>query len=213
MTFHGLGPPHEHVRPSEAAVWVDATDFEDALERIAAGTGVRVTFDDGNRSDVGVALPMLEARGLSATFFVVARRIGESGFLDRDDLRELARAGMRVGSHGLEHRDWRGLDDSALEDELVLSRRELEAAVGVTVSEAACPFGSYDRRVLRGLRAAGYGRVYTSDGGWSADGRWLQARNTMRAGLAATSTEQLLRGPTLRDRVVGTLREVVKRSR
>jgi len=35
---------------------------------------VQLSFDDGNRSDVGIALPALLERELSATFFVVAGR-------------------------------------------------------------------------------------------------------------------------------------------
>ena len=47
------------------------------------------------------------------------------------------------------HRPWRELGDSALHEELVDAKRILEDVVGRPVTEAACPFGSYDRRVLR----------------------------------------------------------------
>jgi len=49
----------------------------------------------------------------------------------------------------------------------------------VPVVQAACPFGSYDRRVLRSLRGSGYRRVYTSDRGTTGPGDFLQARNTV----------------------------------
>ena len=48
------------------------------------------------------------------------------------------------------------------------------------MTEAACPFGSYDRRVLRALRRTGYRHVYTSDRGLARRGDWLQARNTVQ---------------------------------
>ncbi len=47
------------------------------------------------------------------------------------------------------------------------------------VTQAACPFGAYDRRVLRSLRGYGYERVFTSDGGRLRADRWLQARNSV----------------------------------
>ena len=72
---------------------------------------------------------------------------------------------MRIASHGLAHRPWRGLGATELAAELEGSRRLLEAAAGRPVTHAACPFGSYDRRVLHALREAGYERVFTSDGG------------------------------------------------
>ena len=47
------------------------------------------------------------------------------------------------------------------------------------MTEAACPFGSYDRRVLESLRGSGYRRVYTSDRGTTDAEDYLQARNTV----------------------------------
>jgi peptidoglycan/xylan/chitin deacetylase (PgdA/CDA1 family) len=63
------------------------------------------------------------------------------------------------------------------EDIAELSR--LGEIVAGEITEAACPFGSYDRRVLRALRAAGYRRVFTSDGGPHASGAWLSSRTTV----------------------------------
>ena len=54
--------------------------------------------------------------------------------------------------------------------------------MGAEVIEAACPFGSYDRRVLGELRRAGYRKVYTSDRGPAGRGDWLQPRNTVNCG-------------------------------
>jgi peptidoglycan/xylan/chitin deacetylase (PgdA/CDA1 family) len=214
ITFHGVGAPPGRIPQSEQPVWVDADDFEAALDRIVGHPNVRVTFDDGNDSDVDVALPALLARRLTATFFVVVQRIGEAGYLGREDLRELIREGMQIGSHGMAHCDWRTLDATALNNEVTLSRRELQAvAGGARVWEAACPFGSYDRRVVGHLRRAGYQRVFTSDGGWAKRGAWLQTRNTLRNGHAATTIESLLRGPSVSDRLIGPVRQLVKRSR
>ena len=58
-----------------------------------------------------IALPALRERGLTATFFVVAGRLGEPGFLDERGVRALADAGMAIGCHGMRHRPWRGLDE------------------------------------------------------------------------------------------------------
>jgi peptidoglycan/xylan/chitin deacetylase (PgdA/CDA1 family) len=213
ITFHGIGEVPETVSGGEAAVWVDPDDFHAALDRLAPHERVRITFDDGNRSDVELALPALKDRGLVGRFFVVVDRIGETGYLDADDLRELAREGMTIGSHGVAHRPWRTVDDAALSDEVMRSRQVLESIVGRPVVEAACPFGSYDRRVLRAVRRAGYCRVYTSDGGWTHDAFWLQARNTLRAGTAAKTAAVLLRGPQPIASAADAVRQTAKRLR
>lgn len=140
---------------------------------------MRIMFDDGNGSDVEHALAALTVRGLTATFFVVAGRIGVSHFLDADGVRELAAAGMEIGSHGMRHRRWRGLDDVALHEEHVEAKGIIEQVVERPITEAACPFGSYDRRVLRSLHRAGFHRVYTSDGGMARTRDFLQVRTSV----------------------------------
>jgi peptidoglycan/xylan/chitin deacetylase (PgdA/CDA1 family) len=179
LTFHGVGEPTRPLDDGEADVWVSTDRFEALLDAAADRGGVRITFDDGNASDVEIGLPALTRRGLTATFFVVAGRLGEPGFLDADQVRALAASGMAIGNHGMHHQAWRGLDGVALDEELGTARRALEDVVGAPVDEAACPFGSYDRRVVGALRRGGYRRVYTSDRGTVAGDEWLQPRNTI----------------------------------
>jgi peptidoglycan/xylan/chitin deacetylase (PgdA/CDA1 family) len=179
LTFHGLGEPPRRLDDGEADVWVSTDRFETLLDAIAGRDDVHITFDDGNVSDVAIGLPALMRRGLTATFFVVAGRLDQEHFLTADQLCELRDAGMQIGNHGMSHRAWRGLDDAALEEELGTARRALQDVVGAPVDEAACPFGSYDRRVVGALRRGGYRRVYTSDRGTVASDEWLQPRNTI----------------------------------
>jgi peptidoglycan/xylan/chitin deacetylase (PgdA/CDA1 family) len=182
LTFHGIGEPERRLDPGEEQVWLGSERFASVLDSVAGRTDVRITFDDGNASDVVHALPALRTRGLRATFFVVAGRLGAPGFLDAGDVRALAAEGMAIGCHGMRHRPWRHLDEPHLHEELIEARRLLEEVVGRPVTEAACPYGSYDRRVLRALRRCGYRRVYTSDRGTARYDDWLQARNTVRRG-------------------------------
>jgi peptidoglycan/xylan/chitin deacetylase (PgdA/CDA1 family) len=181
LTFHGIGDPGRSLDRGEADVWVGRHRFETVLDAVTGRDDVRITFDDGNASDVELGLPALVQRGLSATFFVVAGRLGAPGFVDAVQVRELAAAGMGIGSHGLRHRPWRGLDDGALDEELTDARRLLEDVLGRPVIEAACPFGAYDRRSVAALRRSGYRAVYTSDRGTARAGEWMQARNTVTA--------------------------------
>jgi peptidoglycan/xylan/chitin deacetylase (PgdA/CDA1 family) len=192
LTFHGIGRTERALEPGEELFWLDQDEFESALDSVAGRSDVQITFDDGNASDVEHALPQLRRRGLTATFFVVAGRLGASGFLDEGGVRTLAAAGMGIGCHGMRHRPWRRLDERALWEELVYARRLLEQVVNRPVTEAACPFGSYDRRVLRFLRRHGYRRAYTSDTGTARPGDWIQARNSVRPGNAAGVIERVL---------------------
>jgi peptidoglycan/xylan/chitin deacetylase (PgdA/CDA1 family) len=173
------GTPQRGLEAGEQDVWVSRDQFVALLDRVQARRDVTITFDDGNASDVEYALPALQERGLTATFFVVAGRLGYPGFLDADDVLALADAGMEIGCHGMRHRPWRGLDDAALHQELVDAKAVLENVVGRPLTRAACPFGSYDRRVLRTLRRAGYAHVFTSDRGTTRATAFVQARNSI----------------------------------
>ena len=182
LTFHGIGDPARRLDAGEEDVWVSREQFLAVLDSIADRGDVKITFDDGNASDVEHALPALRDRGLSATFFLVVGRFGSSGFVDADGVSALASAGMTIGCHGMQHRPWRTVADGSLREELIEAKRALEEVVGCPVVEAACPFGSYDRRVLRLLRRCRYRTVYTSDGGMARPHEWIQARNTVRMG-------------------------------
>jgi peptidoglycan/xylan/chitin deacetylase (PgdA/CDA1 family) len=194
LCFHGIGVPRRELEPDESQFWVEVDQFDELLGAVSRYPFIRITFDDGNASDVEHALPALLRHKLTATFFVVAGRLDEPGSLSSDDVRALAAAGMTIGSHGLAHRPWRSTNDHDLEAEM--SAASVIAGVTHTpIREAACPFGSYDRRVLGALRRHGFGRVYTVDEGHARSTAWLQSRYTIRRSDEPARLERLARPP------------------
>ncbi|HTJ35969.1 MAG TPA: polysaccharide deacetylase family protein [Dactylosporangium sp.] len=168
--------------------------FEQVLDAAIGREDVRITFDDGNASDVEIGLPRLVERGLTAQFFVLAGEFGKPGRVDIDGVRALLAAGMSVGSHGWAHRDWRRITEEQAQEEIGEANRVIGEVTGTPVTAVAVPFGSYDRIVLARLRKAGVRRVYTSDGGRAQDDQWLQARNSIRHDLDANWIEDVLNG-------------------
>jgi peptidoglycan/xylan/chitin deacetylase (PgdA/CDA1 family) len=142
------------------------------------GPYVAITFDDGYADNRTHALPLLAARGMTASFFVTA------GFLERDDevmahlaevwhtprerlqplswreVRELRDAGMSVGSHTWSHRNLARLSIDAAERDLRRSREVLEERLGEPVHAVAYPWGKLGRHVtaetLTAARRAGF---------------------------------------------------------
>jgi peptidoglycan/xylan/chitin deacetylase (PgdA/CDA1 family) len=180
VCFHGIGLPQRELEPGEEAYWLDADRCLKILDEVATWPSVHISFDDANISDVQFALPALVERGLSAQFFLLAGRLGRQGSLDPDDVRELVCRGMTIGTHGMSHRSWRRLNPAARETELIEARQRIEDVAGVPVSDAACPLGRYDRRLLADLRRLGYRRVYTSDRQAARLDSWLQPRFSVR---------------------------------
>jgi peptidoglycan/xylan/chitin deacetylase (PgdA/CDA1 family) len=185
LTFHGIGEPPATVDVAERDVWLSEADFAASLRE----------------------------RGISATFFVVAGRLDEPGYLAAGDLRTLREEGMTIGLHGMHHQRWRGLSDDDLDEEISVARRRLEGAAGGPLDAAACPFGAYDRRVLFRLRRAGFAAVFTSDGGWASRGAWLQPRNTLRAGDGAAAVTTIAAADGLASRSKRKGKTLVKRWR
>jgi peptidoglycan/xylan/chitin deacetylase (PgdA/CDA1 family) len=192
ITVHGIGPARRKLEPAEEEFWVSVSQFEQVLDAVVERSDVRITFDDGNSSDVEFALPLLVERGLTAEFFLLAGMLGDGGRVDRAGVRALLDAGMAIGSHGWSHRDWRRIDDAQAREELDDAHRVLGELTGRPVSRVAIPFGSYDRHVLRRLRNAGVTCAYTCDGGRARPNAWLQARTSLRNDIDTAWIDQAL---------------------
>ncbi len=214
ICVHGIGPPRRELEPGESRYWVSETRFLDILDWVAGRPQMRLSFDDGNASDVQIGLPALLQRGLTATFFIVAGRLGQPGSLDHDDVRTLVASGMSVGSHGLTHEPWPKLDPMRLDRELVDARDVLEGVVGQPVDRVALPLGRYDRRVLRRLRQLGYAQVCTSDRRLVGHEAWLEHRFSLdHDDTPQTLTASISRAGRPRHRVRATAVGMIKRMR
>jgi peptidoglycan/xylan/chitin deacetylase (PgdA/CDA1 family) len=192
LNVHGVGTPARALDPGEHLTWVTVEQLELVLDAAVGRDDVRITFDDGNASDVEIALPRLRERGLHAEFFVLAGLLGDPGRLGRADVRDLLEAGMAVGSHGWAHRDWRRITEAEASQELGDAHQVLAELTAGPVTRVAIPFGSYDRHVLRRLRHANVTRAYTSDGGRARPDAWLQARTSLPHDLDATWVARVL---------------------
>lgn len=195
LIFHGIGTPARTLEPGEAPYWISKDHFASVLDQICAlpdPGNIRISFDDGNLSDLEIGLPLLLERGLQADFFVLTGRIGKPGSLDIGDILALQTAGMTIGSHGINHLKWSSLGPQMLRAEVMRSRTALEAICGKQVHSAAIPFGAYNADVLRALRAAGYTSVYSSDGGTMKPHAFLRPRSSVRTGMSPSETHDIL---------------------
>lgn len=214
ICFHGIGSPQRELEPGEQTYWIEVDQYLRILDELTTWPSVGISFDDGNASDVRHGLPALLERGLSAQFFVLAGRLRCPGSLDVDDIHELCRYDMGVGTHGMEHRPWRHMDQVTRDRELVEARQQISTITRTNVGAAACPLGRYDRRLLHDLRKLGYSRVYTSDRRMARGSAWLQPRFSVHAYDTVESLRaSVLKRPKLSQRIKGTTAGLVKRVR
>ena len=212
LNFHGLGAPHADVPESERPYWLPVDRFAGIIEEIVArragGADIALTFDDGNRSDLEIAVPYLVENGLVAAFFVLTGRLGDSRYLSRSDVTRLRDLGMDIGLHGRNHVDWRRLDEAGRADEIPRSRAELEDLAGEAVRSVSIPFGAYDRRLMSYLKRQDFDTIYTSDGGRARIGDRVQPRTSLRSDMSGADLAVLLEG---RSDLAGRVRRGVRR--
>ncbi|HTZ04201.1 MAG TPA: polysaccharide deacetylase family protein [Gaiellaceae bacterium] len=140
---------------------------------------ILITFDDGYRDVLGKAAPVLARLKMHATAYVISGRLhgADPSFLTVPELRALERLGIEIGSHTATHAALTALGDAQASEELVSSRRVLEAAVGHPVRWFAYPYGAYDARTAALVARAGYRLAVTTQPGLCQDaGRPLELR-------------------------------------
>jgi peptidoglycan/xylan/chitin deacetylase (PgdA/CDA1 family) len=164
---------------------------------------VAITFDDGDASNLEVALPLLRERGMVATFFITSDFIDQPGMLRAADVRALADAGMGIGAHGRSHRFLEDLDAEALDAELRDSRARLSAIAGRSIDALALPGGRGGERERLAALAHGYRHLSGSVPGpnrGTAPGEWLQ-RIAVTRGMALPRFASLVAWRGLRPRL------------
>ena len=116
---------------------------------------ILLTFDDASAGQFTDALPILRRHRFVATFFVMTVVLDKPGWLTRNQVRTLDRAGMTIGAHTWDHSavpeyangDWgKQIDDPT---------RELSDLVGHPIRLFAYPFGLWDRAAIPHLWEAG----------------------------------------------------------
>ena len=126
---------------------------------------VILSFDDGYEDNYRVILPMLEERGMKAVFYVVTNDIGLPGYMTWDNLFDMERHGMEIGSHTANHIPLTTLPTEKQREELHLSKLMLEWKGLKTIYSFSYPTGAYDAGVVAMLAEEDYLTAVTGEAG------------------------------------------------
>jgi len=123
-----------------------------------------LTFDDGGASFANEIAECLERFGWRGHFYITTNKIGNKGFLSKEEIRELDRHGHAIGSHSVSH----PLIMSALSlDEMLNEWKEsievLSDVVGRRIQLASVPGGYCSREVVAAAGRAGVRFLWTSE--------------------------------------------------
>jgi peptidoglycan/xylan/chitin deacetylase (PgdA/CDA1 family) len=169
----------------------DILTLAEAQRRISTGRNDRpaacITFDDGYADNHRFAVPLLLRYEIPFTYFVSTNHVlgGESFPHDVTagrplpvntlaHLRQMAAAGVEIGAHTRSHADLgKQLSPKVMFDEIVGSKRELEAAIGRDVRYFAFPYGQHENLSNAAFRIAfeaGFAGVCSAYGGYNFPG-------------------------------------------
>jgi peptidoglycan/xylan/chitin deacetylase (PgdA/CDA1 family) len=194
LAYHGIGElplrsdPHGlFVRPADLRRHVRRLQswgyrflrFGELAGLLAGGEDVAarcaLTFDDALTDERTGLGSLLRERDVPATVFVPTALMGkphpavQGRVMTAEEVAELARTGVEIGSHSDTHRDLSELSFTEAREDLERSRRRLEEVVGRPVRVAAYPFGRATEDTVRACREAGFEAacLISGKGSWS----------------------------------------------
>lgn len=159
---------------------IDYCTFIDGLSRpqLFGPRDALLTFNDGYRSTLTEALPVLKKFGFPAIVFVPTAFVAGMNWFDHDiepeepictwdELRELECNDVAVQSHGVNHWRFSQLREAEVLAELTDSKSSIEAHLGRSVQVLAFPYGDPGEASAssRLLMRAGYRSAFLYAGG------------------------------------------------
>jgi peptidoglycan/xylan/chitin deacetylase (PgdA/CDA1 family) len=150
---------------------------------------VVITLDDGYRDLYTNAYPILEQNGFKAVAYIVTGFIDHARYVTTDMILEMARYGIEIASHTVDHANVSRLSPGNLSYELVQSKEYLEHLIGHPVVDFAYPSGRFSSSAEAGLKAAGYStavtELYSTELTWPSRYTWPRDRVWGGEGLIA----------------------------
>ena len=192
LGYHKIGDPPPGGWPTWS--YVGANEFADQLQYLQANEwrvinaaeliagiiqpgilgkkNVLISFDDGYRSNLEIALPLLQKFNYPAVIFIPTDFIGSYNAFDADiyyepvepictwdELREMEKNGISVQSHGLSHRKLSELSMKEQELEITRSKKIIEVNLGKQVELFSFAYGDQGYNPVNTekiLKSAGY---------------------------------------------------------
>ena len=156
-------------------------------EIISANSSVKpmvaITFDDGFLSVKELALKFLKAQNIPFAVFLnqtaikenylpydqfdeINRRYKTQVYLNANDIRDLHKDGVIIGSHTSNHRTIANCDEKILGEEIDENKKFLEDLIGEKVLHFAIPYGKkehYNEKSVAHCQTAGHQFIYSTN--------------------------------------------------
>lgn len=128
-----------------------------------------ITFDDVPSNFYDNAFPILVKYNYPFTLFISTSLVDTPGYLSSEQLLELSTHPLcTIGSHGVNHCEYRLLSSTQIEEELIYSKNYLSTLLNREISVFAFPYGSFsacgfsNKSIVCGVYDYGFSSVQAS---------------------------------------------------
>ncbi len=134
---------------------------------------VSFCVDDAFRSFYDVGMPIIRNYGFPVTLFVNTDAVGTSGYLNWDELKELAAEGVEIGNHTANHaylvelqpgetyQHWQ----KRIQDDIEKAQQQFEEHLGFKPILFAYPYGEYSPGVVEIIKNIGFTAAFAQQSG------------------------------------------------
>lgn len=124
-----------------------------------------LTFDDGYKDNYTEMLPILESHGMTAVVYVITNELGKENYLSLDELRDMQRRGIEIGSHTADHLPLTEMTASEQLYQIQASKTFLEWSGLSTIYSFSYPNGEFSDELAKILRDEKYLSAVTGEAG------------------------------------------------
>lgn len=124
-----------------------------------------LTFDDGYENNYTEMLPILEAHGMTAVVYVISNFLGKPGYMTFEQVQDMQRRGIEIGSHSADHLPMPTLSDDFLDNQIRQSKILLEWSGLEPLGSFSYPNGIYSEKIIEMLKAENYLTAVTGEVG------------------------------------------------
>ena len=123
------------VRPADKEHQGEIRPFDEPI--------VTITFDDGWESAYSIGLPVMQQYGITSTQYILAGEFDNMTHLSETQVKSFQKYGHEIASHTISHPNLTTLNAEQLYQEVVESKKMLEAKFG-TIRDFASPLGAHN---------------------------------------------------------------------
>jgi peptidoglycan/xylan/chitin deacetylase (PgdA/CDA1 family) len=198
LSMHKFEEQLKYLYENDYRTMLPETFFKQQYQKNAPKT-LLISFDDGTVDHYSAVYPLLKKYGFSGIFFIVYKYVDHPGSLSFDQIKEMSRNNMEIGSHSYSHPYLDELDYDDIVIELQRSKDGLEEITGKEVISFAPPGGWFNQDVLKAAKELGYKFFFTCELGANdlKERPFVYKRIEVTGDMDVTDFERLLNPPEI----------------